>query len=205
MAVGSLRPNSRVSWSGSPPVAWASARSRSTRSCWAVRPSRWQAAWTKLREVGWRPPAVDRLSSRCGLALVGQRARRYSSQAPSWARVSASRRRGTPPKEPITVAQRELGLIVGIINPHPPQRRAERCSQRSSSRSESPPSGRASSLKGSPTPTERSTDRRAGRPEGMLKRRGPPERASHPATEAAGGWSHCIDKVRRCQPRPRGW
>jgi uncharacterized LabA/DUF88 family protein len=27
-------------------------------------------------------------------------------------------------KEPITVAQRELGLIVGIINPHPPQRRS---------------------------------------------------------------------------------
>lgn len=27
-------------------------------------------------------------------------------------------------KEPITVAQRELGLTVGIINPHPPQRRS---------------------------------------------------------------------------------
>jgi hypothetical protein len=27
-------------------------------------------------------------------------------------------------KEPITVAQRELGLIVGVINPHPPQRRS---------------------------------------------------------------------------------
>ena len=27
-------------------------------------------------------------------------------------------------KEPITVAQRELGLIVGIINPHPPRRRS---------------------------------------------------------------------------------
>jgi NYN domain len=27
-------------------------------------------------------------------------------------------------REPITVAQRELGLIVGIINPHPPQRRS---------------------------------------------------------------------------------
>jgi hypothetical protein len=27
-------------------------------------------------------------------------------------------------KEPIAVAQRELGLIVGVINPHPPQRRS---------------------------------------------------------------------------------
>jgi hypothetical protein len=27
-------------------------------------------------------------------------------------------------KEPITVARRELGLTVGVINPHPPQRRS---------------------------------------------------------------------------------
>jgi len=27
-------------------------------------------------------------------------------------------------KEPIAIAQRELGLIVGILNPHPPQRRS---------------------------------------------------------------------------------
>jgi NYN domain len=55
-------------------------------------------------------------------------------------------------KEPITVAQRELGLTVGIINPHPPQREAERCSQRSSSRSKSRPCGHASFPECSPMP-----------------------------------------------------
>src|SRR6266540_753040 len=28
------------------------------------------------------------------------------------------------PQEPIAVVQRELGLIVGIVNPHPPKRRS---------------------------------------------------------------------------------
>src|SRR6266545_1316093 len=62
---------------------------RSTRRAWGVRqPSCRKAVWTKLRETGFRPPAVLWLTSRCGLAVVGQRVHRTSSHArigpPTW-------------------------------------------------------------------------------------------------------------------------
>jgi hypothetical protein len=45
MAAGSLMPNRWVSWSGSPPLAWAWSWSRPARRFWAVMPARRMAWW----------------------------------------------------------------------------------------------------------------------------------------------------------------
>jgi uncharacterized LabA/DUF88 family protein len=65
-------------------------------------------------------------------------------------------------KEPITVAQRELGLIVGI-NPHPPQRRSRALQPTFFKQIRESAVRHASFPECSPIPTERSTSRRAGR------------------------------------------
>ena len=90
-------------------------------------------------------------------------------------------------KLPIEVAQNELGLRVGVVNPHPPARRSRALQPTFFKQI------RTSSLASCQFPAVladrrgRSESRRGG------KRRDPPKRVSPPATEAAGGYGHDSD------------
>jgi hypothetical protein len=90
-------------------------------------------------------------------------------------------------KLPIEIAQSELGS--GSASPTRTHRLAAvvRFNRRSSSNCAPQRSAPASSRRCSRTPRVRSASRHAGSSGSAPERRDPPKRASHPATEAAGG------------------
>ena len=88
-------------------------------------------------------------------------------------------------KEPIELVQRELGVRVGVVNPHPPGRR---------SRALQPAFFRQIRVKDlrvcqfAPTLRDARADSQAGELVSTAwKREDPPKRALHPAAEATGG------------------
>jgi len=90
-------------------------------------------------------------------------------------------------KLPIEIAQTELGIRVGVVNPHPPGRRSRALQPTFFNNSERRRSAPVNSRPCSRTRRVRSASRHAGSAAQPQKRRDPPKRASHPATEAAGG------------------
>ena len=91
-------------------------------------------------------------------------------------------------KLPIEIAQSELRIRVGVVNPHPPARRSRALQPTFFKQL------RGSALVRVSVPT-RPRGRQGRDPQAgalvdldpVLKRRDPPRRVSHPATEAAGG------------------